>query len=147
MIKILIKYSKALEEKSFKPKQGIFFDGQIFDAYKFVCDLLKTAKSQIILLDNYVDENTLMLFSKCKNIEVIIYTKTISKKLDLDLKKYNSQYFPIKIKEFNNSHDRFLIIDNKEIFHFGASLKDLGKKWFAFSKFETGVIDILGKLQ
>ena len=141
------KIFQALEDKSIKPKQGIFFDGQIFDAYKFVNDLIKTAKKEIVLIDNYVDENTLLFFSKTKKIKITIFTKEISKKLKLDLEKYNSQYSPIEIKQFKNSHDRFLIIDNKDIFHFGASLKDLGKKWFAFSKFETGAIDILGKLQ
>ena len=141
------KLFKALSEKNLKPKQGIFFDGQIFDAYKFVCDLLKTAHSQIVLLDNYVDESTLLLFSKCEDIKVVIYTKEIDKKLALDLKKYNSQYSPIEIKTYKNSHDRFLIIDQKDVYHFGASLKDLGKKWFAFSKFEVGAIDILGKLK
>ncbi len=141
------KLFKALDEKSLKPKQGIFFEGQIFDAYKFVCDLLKTAHSQIVLLDNYVDESTLLLFSKCEDIKVVIYTKEIDKTLALDLKKYNSQYSPIEIKTYKNSHNRFLIIDQKEVYHFGASLKDLGKKWFAFSKFEARAIDILGKLK
>ena len=132
------KIFQALEDKSIKPKQGIFFDGQIFDAYKFVNDLIKTAKYEIVLIDNYIDENTLLLFSKTKKIKITIFTKEISSKLKLDLEKYNSQYSPIEIKQFKNSHDRFLIIDKSRVFHFGASLKDLGKKWLAFSKFETG---------
>ncbi len=140
------KLFKALEDKSIKPKQGIFFDGQIFDAYKFVNDLIKTAKKEIVLIDNYIDENTLLLFSKTKKIKVTIFTKEISKKLKLDLEKYNSQYSPIEIKTFKNSHDRFLIIDNKQIYHFGASLKDLGKKWFAFNKFKIDAVKILNKL-
>ncbi len=141
------KIFKALEDKSIKPKQGIFFDGQIFDAYKFANDLIKTAKKEIVLIDNYIDENTLLLFSKVKKIKVTIFTKEISNKLKLDLEKYNSQYSPIEIKQFKNSHDRFLIIDNKQIYHFGASLKDLGKKWFAFNKFEIDAVDMLKKLK
>ncbi len=141
------KIFKALEDKAIKPKQGIFFDGQIFDAYKFANDLIKTAKKEIVLIDNYVDENTLLLFSKVKKIKVTIFTKNISNKLKLDLEKYNSQYTPIEIKIFKNSHDRFLVIDNKDIFHFGASLKDLGKKWFGFNKFEIDAVDILKKLK
>jgi phage regulator Rha-like protein len=126
------------------PKQGIFYDGQIFDAYKFVCDLIKSAKESIILIDNYIDESVLELFTKAnKNVMIKIYTKEI---LKLDLDKYNKQYNNIELKKFNLSHDRFLIIDNKEIFHIGASLKDLGKKWFAFSKFEKDSINLIEKL-
>jgi hypothetical protein len=136
----------ALEDKSLKPKQGIFFDGQMFDAYTFVSDLIRSAKSKIILIDNYVDDSVLTLFSKNQNVDVTIYTKNISKQLNQDLKKYNSQYKKIEIKKFENSHDRFLIIDDKELYHIGASLKDLGKKWFAFSKMDLKSFDILGKL-
>lgn len=141
------KLFKAIESKAVKPKQGIFFDGQIFDAYIFVSDLVKSAKKSIVLIDNYVDETVLTLFSKNKKAKVNIYTKNISKQLILDLDKYNSQYKPIEIKKFNSSHDRFLIIDYKDVYHFGASLKDLGKKWFAFSKFDRNAIGILGKLE
>ena len=141
------KIFKALEDKSIKPKQGIFFDGQIFDAYKFANDLIKTAKKEIVLIDNYIDENTLLLFSKVKKIKVTIFTKEISKKLKLDLEKYNSQYSPVEIKQFKNSHDRFLIIDNKQVFHFGASLKDLGKKWFAFNQFDIDAFSLLKKIK
>jgi hypothetical protein len=137
----------AIEDKFIKPKQGIFYDGQMFDAYTFVSDLIRNAKSKIILIDNYVDDSVLTLFSKNQNIEVIIYTKNITKQLNLDLKKYNSQYKKIEIKKFENSHDRFLIVDEKELFHLGASLKDLGKKWFAFSKMDIKSFDVLKRLE
>ncbi|PHO13199.1 DNA-binding protein [Malaciobacter marinus] len=136
----------ALENKSLKPKQGIFYDGQMFAAYTFVSDLIRSAKSKIILIDNYVDDSVLTLFSKNQNVDVIIHTKSISKQLSLDLKKYNSQYKKIEIKKFENSHDRFLIIDDKEFYHIGASLKDLGKKWFAFSKMDLKSFDVLERL-
>jgi hypothetical protein len=138
---------QALENNTIKPKQGIFYDGQIFDAYKFVAKLIKGAEKSIILIDNYVDETILTLFSKNQKINVTIYTKNISRQLKLDLDRYNAQYKPIEIKRFSKAHDRFLIIDNKKIYHFGASLKDLGKKWFAFSKFDMEAIEILGKLE
>jgi hypothetical protein len=140
------KIFKVLERGNQKPKKGIYFEGQIFDAYIFISDLIKSAKRSIILIDNFIDETTLLLFSKNQNVDTTIYTKNISKQLQLDLKKYNAQYKPIEIIKFDLSHDRFLIIDHQEIYHIGASLKDLGKKWFAFSKFETNTIDILNKL-
>ena len=138
--------SNSLEDKTLKPKQGIFYDGQIFDAYVFVNDLLKTATDEVLLIDNYIDETIFTLFSKYPNIKIKIYTKTISKQLKLDFEKYQKQYKNIEINEFKNSHDRFLIIDKKEIYHIGASLKDLGKKWFAFSKFEIESLKMLDKL-
>jgi len=139
------KVFKALETN--EKKQGIFYDGQVFDAYTFVCDLVKNAKKEIVLIDNYVDESVLILFSKRKKgIFVKIYTKNISKQLKLDIEKFNSQYESITVKEFNNAHDRFMIIDSKEVYHFGASLKDIGKKWFAFSKFEKEALLMLNKL-
>ena len=141
------KIINALENKALQPKQGIFYDGQIFDAYQFVSSLIKSAQKSIVLIDNYIDESILTLFSKNQQVAVKIFTKKMSKQLQLDIKKYNAQYKPITIKPFNKSHDRFLIIDNKEIYHFGASLKDLGKKWFAFSKFDMEAIEILGKLE
>lgn len=142
------KIFKAIESKEAKPKQGIFYNGQIFDAYVFVADLIKSAKKSILLIDNYIDETVLILLAKRKkNVLATIYTKKISKQLALDLDKYNQQYTPIEIKEFQDAHDRFLIIDKKQIYHFGASLKDLGKKWFAFSKFEIEAFDILTKLE
>lgn len=141
------KLFNALEDKSIKEKQGIFYDGQVFDAYSFVSDLIRRAKTKIILIDNYVDDSVLTLFSKNQDVDVIIYTKSIPKQLSLDLKKYNSQYKKIEIKKFENSHDRFLILDDKELYHIGASLKDLGKKWFAFSKMDIGNFDILERLK
>jgi len=138
--------STHLDANSLKPKQGIFYDGQIFDAYVFVSDLIKSAKKSIVLIDNYVDESVLTLFSKNQNIEVTVYTKNISKQLKLDLKKYNAQYKPIEIKPFKESHDRFMIIDETQVYHFGASLKDLGKKWFAFSRFDVGALEMLERL-
>jgi hypothetical protein len=137
-----------IKNSTLELKQGIFYDGQIFDAYIFVSDLLKSAKSSILLIDNYIDESVLTLFLKRnKNCDVIIYTKEISKQLNLDLTKHNAQYPEIKIIKFDLSHDRFLIIDNKEVFHIGASLKDLGKKWFAFSKLDKNSLGILEKLK
>jgi len=116
------------------PHEGIFFDGQIFDAYVFASDLIRRAKSEIILIDNYIDESVLTMLNKRNSgVKATIYTVNISKELKLDLQKHNSQYQPIDIKVFKDSHDRFLIIDD-EVYHIGASLKDLGKKLFAFSK-------------
>ncbi|MBS3122270.1 hypothetical protein J4434_05310 [Candidatus Woesearchaeota archaeon] len=140
----LIQLSKST---AIKPEKGIFFDGQIFDSYRFVSDLIRAADKSILLIDNYIDDSVLTLFSKRnKNVQVIIFTKEISKQLLLDLTKYNSQYPLIEVKEFKQAHDRFLIIDNKDVYHFGASLKDLGKKWFAFSKFDKEAFKLLDKL-
>ena len=141
------KLFEALEDKTLKAKQGIFYDGQIFDAYVFVNDLLKLATTEIILIDNYIDETVFTIFSKYPNIRIKIYTQNISKQLKLDFEKYSKQYQNIELKEFKNSHDRFLIIDKKNIYHLGASLKDLGKKWFAFSKFEMNTFDVLVRLK
>lgn len=127
-------------------KQGIFYDGQIFDAYEFVVRLVKSAKTSIRLIDNYIDESVLILFSKNQNVDVTIYTKSDFKQLKLDLQKYNAQYRPIQIKRFNASHDRFLIIDDDEIYHIGASLKDLGKRWFAFSRMNKENLILLKRL-
>lgn len=115
--------------------EGIFFDGQIFDAWEFVSGLVKEAKKCIVLIDNYIDESVLMLLSKRNpNVDATIYTAKINDNLKLDLNKHNKQYSPIQVKTFTKAHDRFLIIDQKDVYHIGASLKDLGKKWFAFSK-------------
>ena len=120
------KIFKAIEANEIKPTQGIFFEGQVYDAYIFVSDLIKSALTSIVLIDNYIDETVLTLLSKRKeDCTATIYTKNISKKLQLDLDKYNDQYPIIKIIEFKNAHDRFLIIDEKEIYHIGASIKDL----------------------
>ncbi|MCD4772015.1 MAG: ORF6N domain-containing protein [Bacteroidales bacterium] len=137
----------ALQSKDVKPKQSIFYDGQIFDAYVFIADLIKSAKKSILLIDNFIDESILQLFTKRnKNVRAVIYTKNITKILKQDVKKHNSQYPKIEIKEFTKAHDRFMIIDQNTIYHFGASLKDLGKKWFAFSKMEIDAIDMLNRL-
>jgi hypothetical protein len=141
------KVFNALQSKELEPKQGIFFDGQIFDAYKFVSDLIRKAEKSILLIDNFIDDTVLSLFTKRKkNVSVTIYTANLSKTLMTDLKKFNAQYHPVEVKEFKNSHDRFMIIDEEDVYHFGASLKDLGKKWFAFSKFEKKALQILDKL-
>ena len=142
------KVFRALETKEHLPKQGIFYDGQIFDAYIFITDIIKTAKRKIILIDNYIDETTLKLFAKRnKNINCTIYTKKITQLVKQDLEKYNAQYPAIFIKQYSKAHDRFLIIDKKDIYHIGASLKDLGKKWFAFSKMNLSPVDILQKIE
>jgi len=128
---------------SLPPKEGIFFSGKIFDAYVFVSDLIKSAKKSIILIDNYIDESVLLLLSKrLPKISAIIYTKQISTQLQLDIHKHNMQYEPITIYESNNFHDRFLIID-EVVYHFGTSLKDLGRKLFAFSKMELKKIELI----
>jgi len=130
------------------PNHGIFFEGQIFDAYAFVADIIKKANTDIILIDNYVDETVLILLAKRSNkVQATLYTQGISKQLQLDLEKHNSQYPPINIKPFADSHDRFLIIDGKVLYHLGASLKDLGKKWFAFSKMDSLTAEVLAKLK
>ena len=119
------------------PVEGIFFDGQIFDAYTFVSDLVRSAKSRIILFDNYVDDTVLTLLDKRANgVSAQIYTRNITQQLALDLQRHNAQYRPIAIDSFQNAHDRFLCIDDT-VYHIGASLKDLGKKWFAFSRMEV----------
>lgn len=139
---------KALEAGKPEPSQGIFFDGQIFDAYVFASRLIKKAKKEIILIDNYIDENTLThLSKKTKNVKVILFTKSISKTLALDVNKANEQFGNFEMHELINSHDRFLIIDRKELYHLGASLKDLGKKWFAFSRMDSLVEEVLLKLK
>ena len=129
------------------PHEGIFYDGQIFDAWQFVSNIIKIAKKSIVLIGNYIDESVLTLFLKRESgVKVSIYTKKITKLLSLDIDKHNTQYEPIEIKEFTKSHDRFLIIDNLTVYHIGASLKDLGKKWFAFSKIELDAKEMINKL-
>lgn len=140
--------SNKLEDGFRKPKQGIFFDGQIFDAYLFVSDLVKKAKKSVILIDNYCDETTLSILGKCKEeVKVTILTKTITKEIKIDLQKHNAQYIKIVAKEFASSHDRFLILDEVEIYHIGASLKDLGKKWFAFSLLEAQSFGLMQRVK
>jgi hypothetical protein len=130
------------------PTQGVFFNDQIYDAYELMSKIIRSAKKEIILIDNYIDETVLThLGKRTENVAAIIYTKSISKTLKLDLEKHNNQYPPIQLQELRDSHDRFLIIDRKELYHIGASLKDLGKKWFAFSKLDNKMLDfVLGRL-
>lgn len=139
---------KALESKDIIPNQGVFFDGQVFDAYELASKIIRSAKKSIVLIDNYMDESTLIhLNKKNEKVKVNLLTKNISKQLALDVKKANEQYGNFETKIFDKSHDRFLIIDHSEIFHLGASLKDLGKKWFAFSKLDKGSVgSILSEL-
>ena len=133
-----------LDDRSKTPTQGIFYDGQIFDAYTFVSDLIRSAKKSIVLFDNYVDDTVLTMLDKRKpKVLATIYTKSISKQFSLDLAKHNSQYQPIEVNEFGKVHDRFLCIDNV-VYHIGASLKDLGKKWFAFTKMEMPMEELIG---
>ncbi|WP_423128045.1 RhuM family protein [Gaoshiqia sp. Z1-71] len=130
------------------PHEGVFYDGQIFDAHVFVSDLIKAANQSIILIDNYIDENVLALLSKRKaNVSATVYSANISHQLKLDLKRFNAQYPRIEIKQFTRSRDRFLIIDRQTIYHIGASLKDLGKKWFAFSKIGLDAREMIEKLE
>lgn len=136
----LYEHSKKIDffvRTSLPPVEGIFFDGQIFDAYKFATDLIKTARKSLLLIDNYVDESVLLMLSKRNpGVSATIYTQKVTAQLQLDLDKHNDQYPPINIRTYRNSHDRFLIVDDKEVYHIGASLKDLGKKMFAFSKLD-----------
>jgi hypothetical protein len=129
------------------PTQGVFFDGKIFDAYELISKIIRSAKKEIILIDNYIDESVLIHLSKrAANVEAIIYTKKITKLLELDLEKQNEQYPKIEIKTLKTVHDRFLILDQKELYHIGASIKDLGKKWFAFSRIDEFLPDVLARL-
>jgi hypothetical protein len=126
---------------SLPPQQGIFFDGQVFDAYRFVSDLVRKARHSIILIDNYVDDTVLSLLDKrAADVEATIYTQHISQQFQLDIERHNSQYPAIIVKQFNKAHDRFLLID-EEVYHIGASIKDLGKKWFAFALMHDLVAD------
>ena len=136
----LYEHSKKIDffvRTSLPPVEGIFFDGQIFDAYKFATDLIRSARKSLLLIDNYVDESVLLMLSKRNpGVFATIYTQKITPQLQLDLDKHNDQYPPINVRTYRNSHDRFLIVDDKEVYHIGASLKDLGKKMFAFSKLQ-----------
>uniref|UniRef100_UPI004028F69B ORF6N domain-containing protein n=1 Tax=Segatella hominis TaxID=2518605 RepID=UPI004028F69B len=136
---------RRLDEGNAKPKQGVFYNGQIYDAYTFVSDLIKSAKKRIILIDNYVDDTVLTLLDKRENgVSAVIYTQQISRQLQLDIDRHNAQYAPIDVETFRLSHDRFLCIDD-DVYHIGASIKDLGKKWFGFSKMEILTPDELVK--
>ena len=132
---------------SLPPLEGIFYDGQIFDAYKFAIDLIRSARVSLLLIDNYVDESVLLMLSKRNaGVKAEIYTQAVSQQLQLDLQKHNSQYPPISIHTYKKCHDRFLIIDGTDVYHIGASLKDLGKKMFAFSKLEIPTASITALL-
>jgi hypothetical protein len=129
------------------PKEGIFFEGQVFDAYLFVSDLIKSATESVVLIDNYVDESVLSLLSKRnEGVSATIYTSKLTPQLEIDLKKHNDQYPAISVETFTKSHDRFLIIDRKTMYHIGASLKDLGKRWFAFSKIDLNPLELITRL-
>jgi hypothetical protein len=147
----LFEHDKKFEliiQQAIPLKEGVFFEGQVFDAYELVVSFIKEAKKSIVLVDNYVDETVLSMLSKRKNqVKATIYTANLSKELSLDLKKHNAQYEPVEIKVFSKSHDRFLIIDEKTVYHIGASLKDLGKKLFAFSRIEINPEVILNYLK
>ena len=131
---------------SLPPVEGIFYDGQIFDAYNFVSDRIREAKTRIVLIDNYVDDSVLkMLDKRAKGVSAKIYTKYFTPQLSLDFDKHNAQYEPIEVEQFDRSHDRFLCID-ETVYHIGASLKDLGKKWFAFSRMEQTTTELLEKM-
>lgn len=136
-----------ISNNSLDLKQGIFYNGEIFDAHLFVINVIKKARKSIVLVDNYIDETTLMLFLNNKKIKVEIYTQNISKQLLLAVEKYNKQYSKVELKILTKFHDRFLLIDNNELYHVGASLKDLGNKTFAFSKLNIDLVDFLGKLK
>ena len=135
---------KALDSKDNIPTQGVFFEGEIFDAYELASKIIRSAKESIVLIDNYIDESSLThLAKKAKTVKVFLLTKTITKQLTLDVKKANEQYGNFELKTFTTSHDRFLIIDRKELYHIGASLKDLGKKLFAFSKLDENILKMM----
>lgn len=137
-----------LIKTSLPPHEGIFYNGQIFDAWKFASDLIKSAKKSIVLIDNYIDESVLQLLSKrAKGVKATVFTSKISKELQLDIDKYNAQYESIEVKVFTKSHDRFLIIDNDTVYHIGASLKDLAKKWFAFSNIGLDATEMIEKIE
>lgn len=140
------KVFKALERKDSVPTQGVFFEGQVFDAYELASKIIRSATKSIVLIDNYIDETTLVhLSKKGKNVRVMLLTKNAGKQLALDVEKANMQYGNFTLKQFTKSHDRFLIIDGVEVYHLGASLKDLGKKWFAFSKLDKNSVESILK--
>lgn len=137
---------RRLDDGSVTPKQGIFYDGQIFDAYVFITERVREAKKRIVLIDNYIDESVFTILDKrLKGVKAKIYTKNLTPQLSLDLEKHNAQYAPIEVEPFDRSHDRFLCIDDT-VYHIGASLKDLGKKWFAFAKMELTTDELLTKI-
>ncbi len=141
------KLFSLMESGEVKQKSGVFYDGQVYDAYKFVSDIFKSAEKSILIIDNYIDDSVLTMLSKrITGVKASIYSKSVSDQLKLDVKKFNEQYEPVEIVEFSNSHDRFIIIDENIIYHFGASLKDLGKKWFGFSRMDIQAVEMLSRL-
>jgi hypothetical protein len=138
----------ALETANVQPVQGIFFDGQVFDAYVFVNDLLRSTQRSIVLIDNFIDDSVLLQLAKRpQGVSATLLTQSISPQLEQDLKKHNRQYPPIRVEAFPHSHDRFLILDDETVYHIGASLKDLGKKWFAFSRMEKASLSIIARVR
>ncbi len=138
----------ALETANVQPVQGIFFDGQVFDAYVFVNDLLRHAQRSIVLIDNFIDDSVLLQLAKrSQGVSATVLTKKIDPQLEQDLKKHNSQYPSIRVEAFPHSHDRFLILDDETVYHIGASLKDLGKKWFAFSRMDTTSLSMMARVR
>jgi len=147
---VLKEHSKKIDffiQSSLPPRQGIFFDGQIYDAYTFVAELVRKARLRIVLIDNYIDDTVLTMLSKrADGVEATIYTRNISKQLQLDIDKHNEQYPPITIRTFSRAHDRFLIIDDA-VYLIGTSIKDLGKKWFGFTLMEnTEAEELMGRM-
>jgi hypothetical protein len=137
----------ALEGPHASPKQGIFYDGQVYDSHVFVSDLIRGARESIVLIDNYVDDTVLtMLAKRGGGVSAVVHTRTVTPEFALDLRKHNAQYPPVEVREFKEAHDRFLILDGETVYHLGASLKDLGKKWFAFSRMEQGAVEMLERL-
>lgn len=142
------KLFRALDSRQLSSRQGVFFDGQTFDAYSFVADLIRSADHSIELIDNYIDDSVLLLLTKRKSgVEAIVYTSHISNLLAQDLRRHNQQYEPVSIRRFNQAHDRFMIIDHQRVYHIGASLKDLGRKWFAFSLMQDGDLALIKRLR
>jgi hypothetical protein len=138
----------AISAQEPEVRQGVFFEGQIYDAYSFISGLIRKAKTSVVLIDNYVDDSVLTMLSKRgTNVSAEIYCGRISKQLQLDLEKHNAQYSPVEIHRFESAHDRFLILDDRTVYHMGASLKDLGKKWFAFSKMDKNGLKIIDRLK
>ncbi len=138
---------KAIESRDIRPNHGIFFDGQFFDAHTFVSNLFRCAEKSIIIIDNYLDDTVLThLTKRNEGVKVLLLTRNIPDALAQDVEKFNRQYPPIELRKFDGAHDRFIIIDNADIYHFGASLKDLGKRWFAFSRMEAGAAEMLARL-
>ena len=141
-------FAELADKNNPKPAQGVFFEGQIFDAYRFINDLLRQAKQSIVLIDNYVDDRVLeQLDKRAEGVTATILCKKVSRSLQSDLDRHNAQYPPVKVIEFGLSHDRFLILDASSVYHLGASLKDLGHKWFAFSRLDESALKVMDRVR